>query len=142
MSNRIVEWARFAPRGRNGYECSSVGDRAFSALIAILPDGRTIEMHYQCDVKGYEPGGVNWRLGKGKPPLLKYTEEELWQRYLNLWRIWAIHHPEAMEYLQKEVNTSNCVLTDRFASTSMSQARALAQILNESQPCTWFVQAL
>ena len=41
-----------------GYECSSHGDKRFSALFAKLADGRTIEMHYQCDVKGYQPGGI------------------------------------------------------------------------------------
>lgn len=37
----------------DGYECSSAGDFRFSAFYAIMPDGRSIEQHYQCDVKGY-----------------------------------------------------------------------------------------
>ena len=57
-------WAR-----HGGYEVSSRGDRRFSAFVARLPEGRTIEAVYQCDIKGYDPGGTNWRLGKGKPPL-------------------------------------------------------------------------
>ena len=56
-------WAR---RDKNGYEVSSKGDKRFSALYARMLDGRTIEEHYQCDVKGYDVGGTNWKLGKGK----------------------------------------------------------------------------
>ena len=53
-------WQRFG-----GYECGSKGDNRFSAFNAVLRDGRAIEQHYQCDVKGYDPGGKNWKLGKG-----------------------------------------------------------------------------
>ena len=60
----MFTWNRYG-----GYECSSKGDSRFSAFNAIMPDGRTIEQHYQCGVKGYQPGGTNWKLGKGKPPL-------------------------------------------------------------------------
>lgn len=35
-----------------GYEVSSSGDKRFSALFAKMADGRTIEEHYQCDIKG------------------------------------------------------------------------------------------
>lgn len=38
-----IRWSR-----RGGYEVSSKGDRRFSALIALMPDGRTIEQWYQC----------------------------------------------------------------------------------------------
>ena len=50
----MYTWSR-----RGGYECSSKGDKRFSAFTARLPDGRTIEEHYQCDIKSYEPGGTN-----------------------------------------------------------------------------------
>ena len=70
-------WKRFS---KIGYEVSSSGDRRFSAMSAKMPDGRTIEMHYQCDIKGYDSKGYNWRLGKGKPPL--NTSVNLWEEYL------------------------------------------------------------
>ena len=35
---------------RGGYEVSSKGDKRFSALNAVLPDGLSIEVHYQCRV--------------------------------------------------------------------------------------------
>lgn len=113
-------WARFG-----GYEVSSKGDRRFSAFYARLGDGRTIEAHYQCDVKGYQPGGADWRLGKGKPPLR--TGVDLLAEYVALWREWAAMNPSLLEELR-------CypVLSDRFATTPVNQAHALALILNET----------
>lgn len=46
-------WAR-----RGGYEVSSKGDKRFSSFCAIMPDGRSLECHYQCDIKGYDVGGT------------------------------------------------------------------------------------
>lgn len=115
----MYTWTRY-----HGYEVSTRGDARFSALNATMPDGRTIEHHYQCDIKGYDPGGRNWRLGKGKPPL---HECDLWELYLDLWRQWAHRNPHLMRVLAKHE-----VLCDRFASTEINQARALATILNEN----------
>lgn len=42
-------FARFAPAGARSYECSSAGDRRFSALYAYLDDGRSIEEAFQLD---------------------------------------------------------------------------------------------
>ena len=60
----VVKWGR---KGK-GYQCSSKGDTRYSAFFAKLEDGRSIEQHFQCDTKQYDPGGTNWKLGKGKPP--------------------------------------------------------------------------
>jgi len=119
----------FARRG--GYECSSKGDRRFSAFNAVMPDGRTIEEHYQCDVKGYDVGGQQWRLGKGKPPL--DPTRDMWTEYLALWRAWAKVNPDLIEELRGRAAAHNCILSDCFASTPVNQARALAQILNETK---------
>lgn len=119
-------WQRFG-----GYECSSKGDRRFSALFAFLPDGRTIEMHYQCDIKGYKPGGRNWMLGKGKPSL--DPSVDLWGAYLALWRTWAANHPDLMRELYWTASDIG-ILSDRFATSPVNQARALAEILNEMFP--------
>lgn len=121
----MFTWSRYG-----GYEVSTCGDSRFSALNAVLSDGRTIEMHYQCDVKGYDIGGTNWRLGKGKPPL---TDKNLWGEYLMLWREWATLNPSSIVHLSNLVGSSK-VLSDRFATTPVNQARALATILNESVP--------
>ena len=122
----MYTWTRYG-----GYEVSSHGDRRFSAFNAILPDGRSVEMHYQCDVKGYDPGGRNWRLGKGKPPRYPMTKDEVWQKYLELWRVWADNNPALVEELKVLASEYGNVLSDRFASTPVSQARALAEILNK-----------
>lgn len=61
-------WARTTTE--DSYEVSSNGDKRFSALVARLLDGRTIEEAYQLDVKGYRRLGSDWRLGKGKPPMI------------------------------------------------------------------------
>lgn len=41
----VFTWVR-----RGAYEVSSVGDKRFSAFNAIMPDGRSIEQIYHCDV--------------------------------------------------------------------------------------------
>jgi hypothetical protein len=119
---------RFTWKRYGGYECSSHGDHRFSALFAVMPDGRTIEQHYQCDIKGYEPGGKNWRIGKGKPPI---RDVDLWNEYLNLWKIWASTHIELLRELYTASKAFNFVLSDKFATSDVNQARALATILNE-----------
>lgn len=120
--------SRFHWQRYGGYEVSSRGDRRFSAFNARLSDGRSIEQHYQCDVKGYDPGGHNWRLGKGKPPLY---DVDTYSAYLNLWRKWAENHVELMRELYHAARQHNDTLSDRFAPSPVNQARALAEILNE-----------
>lgn len=128
----MITWAR---RALGGYEVSTVGDKRFSAFNARMPDGRTIEQWYQCDVKGYEPGGKNWRLGKGKPPMLDYPEGELWLAYLGLWRIWAVQNSQLLHELDLLLPHEGAVLTDCFATSEINQARALATILNQWVRC-------
>ena len=50
--------------------------------------------------------------------------------YLPLWREWARQYPELIKDLREKA--AGKVLTDQFANTRVSQARALADILNES----------
>ena len=122
----MFSWKRYSDIG---YEVSSKGDKRFSAFNARLPDGRTIEEHYQCDVKGYDIGGKNWRLGKGKPPLNHCSN--LLESYINLWRIWAKENIPLMRELYRNAKQHNCILTDCFATTEVNQANALSKILNE-----------
>lgn len=126
MSTVYYTWAR-----TGGYEVSSRGDRRFSAMYAIMPDGRSLEKHYQCCVKGYDPGGHDWRLGKGKPPL--DITIDLYEKYKNLWRIWAKHNPLLLQDLKFQMMLKNkTCLSDMFAHTNVNQARALSEILNET----------
>lgn len=116
----MITWKRFG-----GYECSSHGDKRFSAFYAKLPDGKTIEYHYQCNVKGY----ASIREGKGKPPLRPCNT---WDEYLKLWTMWAQNNSDLMYTLFGKVGP-NGVLSDKFATTSTNQARALAHLLNNPQ---------
>ena len=125
--NTPFTWARFS---KNNYEVSSQGDKRFSALYARLKDGRTIEEAYQLDIKGYRSQGNNWQLGKGKPPLRDITKEQQWEEYKNLWKTYLNENSTLMEDLKEKANGKT--LTDKFATTDVSQARALAEILNEN----------
>lgn len=115
---------------KTGYQCSSRGDKRFSALYAKLPDGRTIEEAYQIGVKGYP----SIKEGKGKPPIGK-TKEQAYSEFVDLWRLWAKDNNEAMSDLRTKATEHNNALSDQFAKNtpdSVNQARALAQILNET----------
>lgn len=125
-SNSNYKWARYS---NNSYEVSSQGDKRFSALFAKLKDGRTIEEAYQLDVKGYRSKGNDWKLGKGKAPIKNISKEQSWEEYKQLWRIYLNENPELLKDLQEKAKGK--VLTDKFATTDISQARALAEILNE-----------
>ena len=119
------KWARTVPEGEESYEVSSAGDRRFSALYARLADGRTIEEAYQIGIKGYK----TVKLGKGKPP--KDDSVDLYTEYKKLWDQWAIENSALIEDLRAKAVGK--VLTDKFAATDVSQARALAEILNETE---------
>ena len=51
--------------------------------------------------------------------------------YLPLWKEWAKQNPELIQELREK--SAGKVLTDKFASTIVSQARALADILNSEE---------
>lgn len=120
-----------------GLEVTTRGDsfgKQFSAFNAFMPDGRTIEQWYQCDIKGYDQGGRDWRKGKGKPPRFAYPGNQLWELYLGLWRLWAIRHSHLLFELRQQASAHDNILKDSFADpspNSINQARALAQIINE-----------
>lgn len=127
----MYKWAKTAPEG---YEVSSRGDKRFSALNARLKDGRTIEEAYQLDVKGYRSLGWTWLQAKkdhGRNAPVKLNPEQLWRAYLGLWKQWATENPALIEDLRHKA--TGRTLTDCFAFTPVSQARALAEILNEKK---------
>lgn len=123
----MKQWARYAS---NGYECSTRGDKRFSALCARLRDGRTIEEAYQLDVKGYRRIGytaMQAKKDRGAHAPVRLTPEQLWQGYLALWKQWASENPALVRELAEK--SRGKVLTDMFASSDISQARALAVII-------------
>lgn len=110
------------------YECSSRGDKRFSAFYARLEDGRSIEEHYQCDVKGYDPGGRNWRLGKGKPPL--DTSQDMFTAYCRLWYRYLRIRPELAKEIKIIAETHE--LVDMFAGKStVNQATAITWLIRQ-----------
>lgn len=118
-------WARRHP---NGYEVSSKGDKRFSAFYAIMPDGRSIEHHYQVNVKGYS----SIKSGKGNPPVVPHTEEGLYLKYLSLWEVWSRNNLPLMRELYKSCKEKRTtILTDMFATTPINQAHALSDVLNK-----------
>ena len=131
------EWSQY-PEGRDNYEVSSVGDKRFSAFYAQLKDGRYIEDIYQLDIKGHgtaQPKPIGdkptrtsqKKMGKFKREV---TEEQSWAEYKELWRQYLKENPKLLRELRAK--SKGKVLTDKFANTDVSQARALAEILNET----------
>ena len=118
-----VEFKGPAEDTSDTYEVSTKGDKRFSALNAKLSDGRTIEEHYQVDVKGYK----SIKEGKGKPP--KDKNIDTYAEYKKLWGQWADENPELIAELAEL--SEGKILTDMFATTQVSQARALNDILIE-----------
>lgn len=100
-------------------------------MVARLPDGYTIEEHYQLRCKGWGTLGVDhWRVGKGKPA--KDPTTDLYAEYKDLWREWVQANPDLFAELRRLAASHGNLLSDRFATTPVSQARALAELLNES----------
>lgn len=135
------KWARTA---ENGYEVSTRGDKRFSALVATFKKGTVIE---GVDVSGMTIENVYQSVikksGKGRAPSkesrlynesLKTKEERedfsYTEGYLPLWQEWARQNPELIEELRTRAKGKT--LTDQFANTRVSQARALAEILNST----------
>lgn len=115
------------------YEVSTRGDRRFSALCAKLSDGRTIEMHYQCDVKGFDIGGTNWRLGKGKAPKTPVSFDQTRSAYKAFWLEYLRINPELHQELAGIV-ASGAVLVDSFARRGcLNQAEILTECLKDEE---------
>lgn len=73
---------------------------------------------------------INHFTGK-KPATKEQLEDYYYYRgYLPLWQEWAKQNPELIEELR--VKSAGKTLTDQFANTRVSQARALADILNST----------
>ncbi len=72
-------------------ECSSKGDRRFSAFYAIV-GGKSIEDRYQA-FKVFEDGstGLSWKTAKGKKAV---NQEEAAEYYSWLWDTYISEHPE------------------------------------------------
>jgi hypothetical protein len=102
-------------------ECSSKGDKRFSAFHARV-NGVSIEAWYQSE-KVFEDGstGLNWRDAKGREA---ENQEEVAALYYMLWDRYIAEHPELLEVLR---NASG--LSDIFGQTGrVCQATELWRI--------------
>ena len=144
QSNRPVQVTNWARYSNNGYEVSTKGDNRFSALNAkfkqgtiidgIDVSGMTIEAVYQSVIKKSKKGQPPARSSKLFKPELKTKQEQedfsYNEGYLPLWQEWAKQNTELIEELREK--SKGKVLTDRFANTRVSQARALSDILQQT----------
>ena len=110
------------------YECSSRGDRRFSALYATLYkyDGHTIEYVYQVIIKGYS----SIRDGKGKHGKL-HTWKQQQLMYKQLWERYLAENSHLRVVLEDKLD-SGYTLHDMFArGNAMNQATVLTELINE-----------
>jgi len=102
-------------------ECSSAGDKRFSAFYAIV-NGKSIEEQYQA-AKIFEDGttGLGWRAAKGKAAV---NMSEVTKLYGMLWHQYILEHPELLPVLARATG-----LSDRYGQPGhVCQATALWQI--------------
>jgi hypothetical protein len=126
----MYKWARRVKRGEPYYECSSKGDKRYSAIYARLKkyDNKSIEEIYQLDIKGYRGKVGHWKEAKGKPPLNNKTMDDLFQEYVKLWEEYFKENPELLEEIK--IKAIDKTITDMFGVTPINQARAICYILN------------
>lgn len=85
-------------------ECSSKGDRRFSAFFAVV-NGTSIEAQYQA-AKVFSDGstGLSWRAAKGK---LAVNQEEVAVLYSKLWDQYIANWPVLLEVLHNVSGVSD-----------------------------------
>lgn len=138
--SKPYSWSRYS---NDNYEVSSAGDKRFSALNAKFKQGtvidgvdvggKTIEQVYQTVIKKSGKGKAPSKNSKLYNPSLttkQQREDFSYQKgYLPLWQEWAKQNPALITDLAEKAKGKT--LTDRFANTRVSQARALSDILND-----------
>lgn len=141
-TNEQYTWAVYS---QNGYEVSSAGDKRFSALYAKFKQGtvidgvdvsdKTIEYVYQNVIKKSSKGKAPSQDSKLYNPSLTTKEQRedfsYNNGYLPLWQEWARQNPDLIAELAEKA--AGKTLTDKFANTNVSQARALSDILIQQQ---------
>lgn len=85
-------------------ECSSKGDKRFSAFYAKV-DGKSIEEQYQ-GYKIFQDGrsNLNWRVAKGMHPL---NMAECMNYYSELWDRYIQENPELLVVLKEATGLSD-----------------------------------
>lgn len=84
-------------------ECSSKGDKRFSAFYAIV-NGQSIEEQYQA-AKVFKDGtNFHWKKAKGRRAS---NQEEVSVLYSKLWDQYITEHPELLTVLQNAMGLSD-----------------------------------
>lgn len=105
-------------------ECSSKGDKRFSAFYAIV-NGESIESQYQA-AKIFADGstGLPWKKAKGKKPV---NIEEVSKLYKDLWKQYLLENPLLIRGLKQASG-----LSDIFGQKGHNcQAITLWELRNE-----------
>ena len=129
--NIIRGWSRYGDEGVETFEVSTAGDefgKQFSALNAKFADGDLVELKW-AKAKGY----TSIKAAKGNEAVdaagRVIDNFDYYPRYKKIWDAWADENPDLVEQLA--VKARGKQLTDKFAKTDNSQARALSEIINE-----------
>lgn len=100
-----------------GYDVSMQGDIRYCRTVATLANGKTIQDAYGISI--------------ATMPIME--PEKYYPYLLEIYRQWAQENPELMNELRiKAFLFKNCV-RDKLASDVLTHARALVQILNETE---------
>lgn len=105
-------------------ECSSKGDKRFSAFYAKI-NGKSIEEQYQA-AKIFEDGstGLTWKEAKGRKPVNHRTVSIL---YKELWKKYLLENPHLLRGLKQQSG-----LSDMFGQKGHNcQATILWELRNE-----------
>lgn len=126
-------WGQFSD-GAESFEVSTKGTqqgRQYSAFNARIKGrgNKSIEDIYQIDIKGGEKLAPGRYSMKGKLPE-GMTPDEAYETYKNLWREWFQENPRKLQEISEL--TQGKKITDQYASSNVSQARAIYEILVES----------
>lgn len=111
-------------------ECSTRGDKRFSAFCAIV-NGKSIEEQYQA-AKIFDDGstGLHRKKAKGRRAT---NAAECAILYEKLWRQYILEYPELLDILKRSSG-----LSDIFATKgSVNQAQVLWKIRNEHMTNSW-----
>ena len=146
IPGKNVTWGRYHD-GVDGFEVSTKGTKQgkqFSALNAKLkgslwPDEpgapwwrsgqKSIEDVYQVDIKGGEKLSAGKYSSKGPGYQGSLSQEELYAEYKKLWIQFFEENPDKLEEIAQL--SAGKKLTDMYASSDVSQARAIDEILTE-----------
>ncbi len=127
-------WGRYS-EGQPFFEVSTKAEpagRAYSAFNARIKGrgNKSIEDLYQIDVKGGEKISPGRYTKKGSAYDGPLSHDELYAEYKNLWREFFAENPDKLTEIAEL--TRGKKITDQFASSDISQARVIHEILAEN----------